>query len=369
MILTIILLIVILGLCIFVHELGHFFSAKKMGVTVEEFGFGYPPRIFGIKRKGTIYSINWIPIGGFVKLKGEQGESKKDKDSFGHKKIWQRAIILSSGVVMNFILAFILISIGFSLGLPSVIDDNISSSAHIRDVKIQILEVTENSPAERAELKMGDIIVSVDGQSFIEIDDFQNYKNNKIDQEMNLKIKRGGEEIEKTIIPKDLENKGQGMIGAYLVQTGLVSYPIHESIWMGIKTTVSVTWLILKAIYEIIRNLVISQQVAADIAGPVGIAVLTGQVAKMGFIYILQFTALLSINLAIINFIPFPALDGGRVLFLVIEKIRGKAINQKIESLIHNIGFFLLILILVLVTFRDISRFSSTIREFFQKIF
>lgn len=435
MLLTIFVFIVILGVLVFVHEFGHFITAKRMGVAVEEFGFGFPPRIFGLQRltgqkikkiaareeveidiedykttegkevikesvsdkiqeidqivpvkrwriiRGgkepkkinglegqTIYSLNWIPIGGFVKIKGEQGGSKQDKDSFAHKKIWQRLFILSSGVAMNLILAFILISIGFSLGLPSIVDENTPSYAQIKQVKIQVLEVSKDSPAEKAELKMGDIIVSVDNQPINKIKDFQNYTSNKIDTQISLKIKRGNEEIEKSVIPEDLNKNGQGIIGVWLAQTGLVSFPLPQAIWMGLKTTLSVIWQILVAFFEILKNLIISHKVSADIAGPVGIAVITGQVAKMGFIYILQFTALLSINLAIINFIPFPALDGGRVLFLIIEKLRGKAVDQKIESLVHNIGFIILILLVIAVTFKDVSRFGSNIREFFQRI-
>lgn len=435
MLLTIFVFIVILGILVFVHEFGHFITAKRMGVAVEEFGFGFPPRIFGLQRltgqkikkiaareeveidiedyqttegkevikesvsdkiqeidqivpvkrwriiRGgkepkkinglegqTIYSLNWIPIGGFVKIKGEQGESKQDKDSFAHKKIWKRLFILSSGVAMNLILAFILISIGFSLGLPSIVDENTPSYAKIKQVKIQVLEASKDSPAEKAELKMGDIIVSVDNQPINKIKDFQNYTSSKIDTQISLKIKRGNEEIEKSVIPEDLNKNGQGIIGVWLAQTGLVSFPLPQAIWMGLKTTLSVIWQILVAIFEILKNLIISHKVSADIAGPVGIAVITGQVAKMGFIYILQFTALLSINLAIINFIPFPALDGGRVLFLIIEKLRGKAVDQKIESLVHNIGFIILILLVIAVTFKDVSRFGSNIREFFLRI-
>jgi len=404
MLLTIFVFIIILGLLIFVHEFGHFITAKRMGVGVEEFGFGYPPRIIGIQRairketeeeknkvarKGkwrlvigkkqpgklnglkdsTIYSLNWIPIGGFVKIKGEQGDVKEEKDSFGHKKIWQRVFILSSGVVMNIILAFLLISIGFTLGLPSVIDEATPSYAKISEQKIQILEVSKDSPAEKVGLKLGDIIISADGQLINSIKDFQNYTGDKIEKTISLKIKRGDEKIEKSIVPEDLNKNGKGIIGVWLARTGLISFPIPQAIWMGVKTTISVTWQILVAFYEIIKNLILSQKVSADIAGPVGIAVITGQVAKMGFIYLLQFTALLSINLAIINFLPFPALDGGRVMFLIIEKLRGRAVDQKIESLVHNLGFILLIILIIMVTFRDIAKFSSNIKNFFQKIF
>ena len=171
-----------------------------------------------------------------------------------------------------------------------------------------------------------------------------------------LNIERGQEIFEKIITPRDYEETGEAKIGAWLAETGIVSYPWYVAIWMGAKTTISITWQIIAAFYDILKNLVITQQVSADIAGPVGIAVMTGQVAKLGFIYILQFMAILSINLVIINFIPFPALDGGRVLLLIIEKIRGKPLNQRIEAAIHNIGFLMLLLLLLVVTFRDVFR-------------
>jgi len=401
MFITIVLLIVILGLLIFVHELGHFLTARWNGIGVEEFGFGYPPRIFGIQRitdeqtpgsepsnkkwriiKGAgkpeetpaskgkvIYSLNWIPIGGFVKIKGEQGDKRAEKDSFSSKKIWRRVIVLFAGVGMNFITAFIIIAIGFTIGLPSIVDENTSSQTNVSNQRLQVVEVEEESPAAIAGLKMGDFVASVDGNKFITTDNFKDYIKPKLNQDVNINILRGNEELEKTIIPADLYDNNEGVVGVWLAETAIVSYPWYHAIWLGAKTTISITWQILVAIYDIIKNLIISQPVSGDIAGPVGIAVLTGQMAKMGFIYILQFTALLSINLAIINLIPFPALDGSRILFLIIEKIRGKPLNQRIEATIHNIGFLALIGIVLLVTFRDISKFSDSIKGFLSNIF
>lgn len=436
MIITIITFVIILSLLVFVHELGHFIMARRTGVKVEEFGFGFPPRIFGFQRLtgqklekisekekiemnvtdyrtgngqeiiketltdkiqevdrlsniktwqlvkgnklpkkqrgtsgGTIYSLNWIPIGGFVKIKGEQGEKADDKDSFINKKIWQRAAILTSGVVMNFILAFVLISIGFGIGIPQVIDESLPRSAKISEPKIQVVQVLDNSPAKESDIRAGDIILSLDNQKINEIKEFQTLTQNKLGSPVTLKIKRGNEEMVKTLTPKLLDQSTKPVIGVGLVKTGLVRYPIYEAVWQGLKTTVSITGQILAAFYELIKNLIIGQKVAVDVAGPVGIAVLTGQVARMGIIYILQFTALLSVNLAIINFIPFPALDGGRILFLIIEKIKGRAVNRKIEAIIHNIGFAILIALVLFVTLKDISRFSSSISGFVQKVF
>lgn len=367
MLTTILALIVILGLVIFVHELGHFVTAKKMGVAVEEFGFGYPPRIFGIKKGETIYSINWLPLGGFVKIKGEQGNSKDDKDSFAHKKIWQRTLILSSGVIMNILLAGIILSIGFYIGLPSVISNDLPTDK-IRDQKIQIVSIASGSPAEQAKFEVGDTLKSIDGVQFNKVEEVQEFNKERLGQTVLVAISRGDELIEKEVTLKEVDEKDAGKLGVGLVETGIISYSWYRAIWEGFRSTVFLTWQIIVAFYELLKNLIITQTVPADIAGPIGIAVLTSRVTQLGFIYILQFTALLSINLAILNFIPFPALDGGRVFLLLIEKIRRKALNQKVESIIHTTGFFLIIAFLVVISIRDVSRFKESIIGFFRNI-
>lgn len=394
---TIVIFIIVLGLIVFVHELGHFYSAKKLGIGVDEFGLGFPPRIFGIQKinnskstgfkkwkiikgaktpettpesKGNvIYSLNWIPIGGFVKIKGEQGDMKDEDDSFSSKKIWKRVIVLSAGVTMNFIFAFILISIGFGVGIPNVVDQEVSKSAIVSEQKIQVVKVEPDSPAEKAGIKLGDIIVSSNDSIFITTQDFQDFAGPNLNNEIMLTISRAGEEKEVKIIPEDLNENGKGAVGVWLADIGLVKYPWYMAIWMGAKTTVQITWQILVAFYELIKNLIVTQKAGMELAGPVGIAVLTGQVAKLGFIHLLQFAAILSINLGIINFIPFPALDGGRVLFLLIEKIRRKPMNEKIEAMMHNLGFLLLIVLVIVVTFKDISKYGDSIKDFFTSIF
>lgn len=383
MILTIIVFIIILGLLVFVHEFGHFITAKKLGAKVEEFGFGFPPRICGwrktngkrkffwgsgeVESEDTVYSLNWIPLGGFVKIKGEGGEFAQDKDSFAHKKPWKRAVILTAGVFMNFVLAAILLMIVFGIGAPQAVEADMEPGK-VKETNIQIISVLEGLPAKKESVKIGDFVVSVDGKKFEEIENLQNYVDGKIGQKTIFVFRRGDKEITKEIKPVKLEETEKGGIGVGLVKTGIVSYPWYYSIWMGLKAAVFMTGQILVAFGVLIKNLIIQREVPVDLAGPVGIAVITGQVTRMGFVYILQFTALLSINLAIINFLPFPALDGGRVLFLGIEKLRGKPVDQKVENIIHTIGFALLILLIIVVTFRDVARFSDKFVEIWQKI-
>lgn len=355
---TIIIFIIVLSILVFVHEVGHFWTARRFGIKVEEFGFGLPPRIFGFKFKETIYSLNWIPVGGFVKIKGENGEAKEEKDSFASRSVWKRAVILAAGVLMNFILCVVFLSIGFGIGMPTAIDD-FSQGAIISNRSIQIMEVLDKTGAKEAGLRPGDYLVSVDSQRFVEFEKMRDYLADKKDKIVDLKIKRGGEEIAKQV--KISEFEGTVGLGVALAETAIVRYPWHLAVWEGMKATWFWLLMIGAAFVALIRNLFIQAPVPIEISGPVGIAVMTGQAAKLGFIYVLQFTALLSLNLAIINILPFPALDGGRILFLIIEKLRGRAVKQQWENLAHNIGFALLMLLVVLITYRDLARYGGRI--------
>jgi len=399
MILTIVAFLVILGILVFVHEFGHFFMARRMNVKVDEFGFGFPPRLVGVRKRQTdttnqdtsvkkvkkweivwgnkiksdssphtIYSLNWIPIGGFVKIKGEQGEGEGEPDSFVFQKIWKRILIIASGVIMNFILAIVLLSIGFSIGIPTVIDESIDLS-RVRDPKIQIIEVAEQSPAQKANLREGDILMAIDGQPVSEIKDIQQSIAGKENQEVKLDIIRGDQKIVKNAVPKILTGSGdRPVLGVGLVKTGIISYPIHTAIYKGAESTFYLMGEIVRVFGEIIGRLFTGQKVSADVAGPVGIAVLTGRVVSLGIVYVLQFAALLSINLGIINILPIPALDGGRILFLIIEKIKGRAVNQKVENLIHNIGFIFLMALVAVVTYKDFERWGGKILEALKRL-
>jgi regulator of sigma E protease len=366
MITTIIVFVIILGLLVFVHELGHFGVAKAFKIGVDEFGFGFPPRLFGFKFRKTIYSLNWIPIGGFVKIKGivggdqageEKKENKKDDDNFINKPIWQRFAVLFAGVFMNFILCGLLYSVGFMIGLPAALD-NVPSSAVIKNEKILILEVLPDMPAERAGLQASDFIEKINGQEVSTVDQFKKILSSQNGAEVTFLVERAGEILEQKVAVENIAPDNTPGIGIYLTEAGTVSYPWYSAIYHGFKQTFVVVGMIFKSLYDIITSLFIKEKIAPEFSGPIGIAVLTSQVTKMGFIYILQFTALLSINLAIFNLLPLPALDGGRLIFLIIEKMRGKAVNQKIEAIVHNIGFAFLLLLIVLVTFKDISRYQ-----------
>lgn len=360
MIATIIIFVLVLSLLVFVHELGHFVMAKRAGVRVDEFGFGFPPRIWGIKRGGTIYSINWIPLGGFVKIKGEEGEHRDEPDSFSAKSGMRRFSILVAGVVMNFLLAAVLLSVGFGVGMPQAVDD-LPAGAIVRDASIGILSVIKNSPAERAGFVSGETIVTVDGRAFASVADFQEYIRSHAGTELVFTMRAGGSTTERRATPEILPSTGKPGIGVGLIETGVVSFPWYLAPVRGVEATYGITYGIVATIGDIFKNLFAGKSAGVELSGPVGIAVATGQVARMGFIYLLQFMAVLSVNLAVLNVLPLPALDGGRILFLIIEKIRRRPVSRKVETLVHQIGFTALILLVLVVTYRDIARFGATI--------
>ncbi|MBU0625285.1 RIP metalloprotease RseP [Patescibacteria group bacterium] len=368
---TIITFIVVLSVIVFAHEFGHFFLARRAGVKVEEFGFGFPPRLWGVRRGDTIYSINAIPIGGFVRLKGEAGENEQDADSFSRQGATKRSLIIVAGVVMNLVLAWFLFSVGYTFGLPQIIDDEAALPGYARVVeeKLHIVDVLEGTPAAEADIQIGDVIIMADESAVTTIEAFAGLTGDGGDRPIGLKLDRDGEVLDKTLTPTMLEVTGKPGIGVSLMKTGVVSYPIYAAFLQGLWTTISFTGQIVVAFAVIIRDLVMGGGAPAEISGPVGIAVVTGEVARHGWRHLLQFTALLSINLGVINILPLPALDGGRLLFLIIERLRGRAINQRLEATIHNVGFALLLMLVLVVTYGDVVRFGDRILQAFYNVF
>ncbi len=369
--LAILVFIVVLGLLVFVHELGHFIMAKRAGMRVDEFGFGFPPRLFGIRKGETLYSINLIPLGGFVKILGEDGSETVDPRSFGNKTFRQRLGVLVAGVSMNVIFAWVLLSIGVGLGLPTAVSENepLPAGASLRNVAVGILEVQAGSPAENAGIKPGDSIAQIGQEKITSVEQAQTLTKQDAGQPTVFVIKRGSTTLEKTITPRANPKPGEGSLGVALGSVGLMSYPWYQAPIRGAVAVFNMIFFTVSAFFGIIFQLLHGQSAGVALSGPVGIAVLTRDVTILGFIYILQFTAVLSVNLAIINAIPFPALDGGRVLFLIVEKLRRKKMNIKTEQWANIVGFVLLILLMVAVTVKDVGRYSEGFKHLFQKIF
>jgi regulator of sigma E protease len=361
---TAITLIIVLSILIFVHEFGHFITAKIFGAKVEEFGFGFPPRLFGFKKGDTIYSINWIPLGGFVRIKGESGKEANDKDSFASLSFWKRSAVITAGVIMNLVLAWFLLTIGFAIGLPAAIED-LPPQAKVSEAKIQVLSVLPDSPADMAGLTVGDTIRTVDGTVPETTDWFRDYTNSRDGEPIVIGYTRGGEDDTLSLVPRELEETERVGIGVAMIQTGLVSYPIWLAPVQGAGATLYFLKEIGIAFYTLIHDLIIAKPVPVEFSGPVGIAVLTAEVTALGFRYLLQFMALLSVNLAVINILPFPALDGGRLVFLIAEKLRRKPVSPRLEATVHNIGFALLMLLILVITYRDIVNFGDRLRSAF----
>lgn len=357
--LTFIIFILVLGVLVVVHEFGHFWIARKNDVRVDEFGFGFPPRIFGIKRGETTYSLNAFPLGGFVKIFGEDmEEGQNDSRSFATKSIGQRARIIAAGVVMNFILAVILFSVGSVIGSPSAINE--FNEKYARDINVQIIGVAKNSPAELSGIKMGDKIVEAKSEKLKikseKIEEIQKFISENKGQEIIITIQRKNEIIDIKTTPRIEAPQGEGALGIAMARVGIVAYPVYLAPIKGVEAAFNVGWNFIQSVYLIFQTWITDGKMIGDIAGPVGIFTLTGQVTQLGFIYLLQFIAVLSVNLAIINAVPFPALDGGRLLFLGLEKIKGSPISIKWEKYAHIIGFAILILLILLITYKDVKR-------------
>src|SRR3989344_2226333 len=372
--------IIVLGILVLVHELGHFVMAKRAGMKVEEFGFGFPPRLLAWRRRpgadieiafgtkslktdnsnNTIFSINLVPFGGFVKIFGEDSgeEAMKSSRSFSSKKAGVKVGVIIGGVAMNLILAFVLLSFGNILGLRVGLEDG---SQNAKDPKVQIIQIVPNSPAALAKIEVLDEIIgfNLGGQNFETktIEKIQNFINSHKGQQLTVLVRRGKELVEKEVVPRVNPPENEGALGISMALTGVIKYPWHEAVYRGGQQT---GILLINTVYaygNIIKKVFLTGYPGIELSGPIGIAKFTGQAARIGFAYLIQLTAILSINLAILNIIPFPALDGGRLLFIIVEKFKGSPIPRKVENLANSLGFALLILLMIYVTTKDVIRF------------
>ncbi|NQV88425.1 MAG: RIP metalloprotease RseP [Parcubacteria group bacterium] len=364
---SIIIFIIILVVLILVHELGHFLVAKKNGIRVDEFGLGYPPRIATLWRKnGTDYTLNAIPFGGFVKIFGENPDDEsisgpEKEKSFVNKSRGVQASVLIAGVAFNIVFAWILISAGFLWGLPT--PANYIGAGSVTDVKLIITSVVKNSPAEKADIKAGDSILSMttgnDTLSELTPENVSRFITEHGDSEIIVSYSRGDSALtplRTTVRPESGIAIDKKAIGISMDMIGVLKLPILPAVIEGLKTTINLIWATTIGLGIFIGNAILGRGDFSQVAGPVGIVGIVGDVTNLGFVYLLSFTAFISINLAVINLIPFPALDGGRLLFVAIEAIKRSPINPKIANIINTIGFALLIILMVVVTFHDIVK-------------
>jgi regulator of sigma E protease len=358
--LTAISFVVVLSLLVFVHELGHFVMAKRAGVKVEEFGFGYPlPNglltISLFRRGETTYTLNPIPFGGFTRMAGE--EDPDVERSLASKSKLARISVLSAGSVMNILLGIVFFTLCFILGWPEPVEFE----------NVIITGVRSGSPAEQAGLQIGDIVIRADGKYMDNPDELVAHTLEKLDQEMLLVVKRERKIIEVRVTPR-LDSEGVSRIGVAIdaapTKYGLRTYPFGEATLQGLKQTIGVVTLTFYIPVLVIRGLLSIEMIRP--IGPVGIAQLAGQAVQQSveigwWFPILNVMALLSIGLAVANLLPLPGTDGGHILFVIVEAIRGKRIDPEKEGAVHLIGLALLVTLMIFITYQDITTPVQTV--------
>lgn len=377
---SIIIFLIILVVLVVSHEFGHFIVAKLNNIRVDEFSFGFPPKLFGKKIGETTYNVNLLPLGGYVKIYGESldgsdilsgGDDDKNnpekielsKRSLSYKPRYVQAMVLLAGVVMNFLVAWLLFSVGFISGLPSSVG-SIPRGAMVENASLTVTSVLANSPAEIGGIKTGDKIVSLETNndstkllsSNFSAETVQNFIKTHEGDKVIVSLVRGNENVNIEVIPTKTEGNEEAKIGISMDIIGKLRLPVYQAVWEGLKLSGNVFWGTMVGFYNLIHDALIGKGSMAALTGPIGIVGVVGDATQFGFIYLLSFTALISINLAVINLIPFPALDGGRLLFLLIEKIKGSRIKPQIANIANNIGFILLMLLMAIITYKDIVK-------------
>ena len=366
---TVVVFFVLLSILVLIHEIGHFVAAKRFGIRVDEFGFGLPPRIWGKKIGETVYSLNALPIGGFVKLYGEEGEetpnskfetrnSKPDADrAFFSRPTWQRAVILVAGVCMNFILALAVLSYLFTQGV------------FVPAKRVHVEKIAENSPAQAAGIQVNDVIVRFNNVGIETSDQLIAQTKDTGRKEVEVIVARGADfnvaipentcprctSLTLFVTPRKDAPEGQGPLGVTISHFEERIYPWYQAPFLGIQEAVKLSLTLISSLGQLVGKL-ISLQPVGDVAGPIGIAQVTGEALKFGRLAVLELLGLLSLNLAIVNILPFPALDGGRLLFVVIEALFGRRMKAHYEQALHQVGMIILLFLILLVTINDIAR-------------
>jgi len=373
---TILAFLVVIVMLVLVHELGHFVAAKMSGITVQEFGVGFPPRIASVTWRGTRYSLNAIPLGGFVKMLGEDGEIEADRmrergmseaaidramaGAFNRKPVWVRIVVLLAGVVMNALLAVVLFAVALSMPAPALVGP------------LTVKTVEPNSPAVGV-VEVGDQITGADGYTFGSAkgdfhfsSDLTTYVTQHAGTPVTLTIDRGGTTLTVTVTPR-ISNQvpaGQGPIGfswtANTVTVAARAANLLQAVDQGIQTTADIAVQIPGALADTVAGLIGLAPNTSDARGPIGIAQVTGQVLQEPLVKQLAFMGLLSVNLAVLNVLPFPPLDGGRILVVVIEAVRRRRLPAEREALIYVTGFLVLMALVILISIQDIARLPGS---------
>lgn len=348
MFLTTVVFILILAVLVVAHEFGHFFAARKFGMYVEEFAVGFPPRVWSWIKNGTRFSLNLIPLGGYVKIPGENGEDEtmlkkgealiQGDKLFSKKPAWNKIAVLCAGVLMNIIVGWLLLIPVFMHGIEG---------------GIFVAQVAKDSPAAQAGIEVGDEIIG-----FKTVEEFVAAVQQQAGTEMEFMINHKGEQKTVHIIPRENPPKGEGALGVALGGSGIAAVPLWQALGEATKTA----WGMFKGIFILLITLagsvvgLASGEAAQYITGPIGVFQATAQAAALGWVHVLYLAAIISLNLAAINIFPFPALDGGRILIVLIEKIKRSPVHPNTQSIINGVGFFVLMALLLWISVRDIIR-------------
>jgi regulator of sigma E protease len=347
MIIDIIVFIAILALLVIAHECGHFFVARRFGMFVSEFGIGLPPKLFSKKVGEVEWSVNALPVGGFVKIPGEDGADEELLDPrakdvprerlFSSKPIWQRVLVLAAGVTANFLIGWIVLAAVFMMGSA--------------DRGVVITEVSDSSPAAEAGIRAGDRILEYES-----VDQFVSAVHDRAGSEMSLRILRGDEELDFTMIPRVNPPQGEGALGVGLSEGGFERRPFFSAVTEGLSYAARIFSTIYVLLFDLIAGVFGGENVLQNLSGPIGIFQATSQASGMGLEYLLYLIVLISLNLAALNIFPFPALDGGRIVFLIIEKIKGSPVPLKAQYIVNAAGLLLLMSLFVWVSVQDVLK-------------
>ncbi len=358
MFLIIILVLLIFSALVIAHEFGHFIVAKRNGIRVYEFGVGFPPKLFSKQWRGTEYTINALPLGGFVRLEGEDNESKGPK-SFASKSLWVKTKVLMAGVAMNALIAWLIFTYLAATGIPQIFPFPMPSVGPIQPIaaeqtKLVVFQVGKDSAAEAAGLSTGDVLVSINGKSFADEAQLKSFTTENAGKSVTMIYMRGGKETTRTFTLGSDQSKG--ILGVVALPQAKQKYELWAAPIAGLmlmwQSMIATVIAFVGAIFTLISKF----RVADTVTGPVGVTAVFGQVIKFGMDYVLVLIASISLSLAVINALPLPALDGGRLFVLILKKI-GLPISDRTETWAHAAGFAALILLGIIIAISDIKRF------------
>ena len=358
MIVTTLVFLLVISVLVFVHELGHFLAAKKAGIKVEEFAFGFPPKIFSKKVGETVYAINAIPIGGYVRMLGEDEESKS-KRSFSQKSTLARGTVSVAGVLMNVILSWLILTIGFAVGMTPITSTPDSLPGEKTNQQIIVTGVNKGSIAEKVGLSQGDEILSIsylnEKTVFGNTSELSNYTKSHLGKGIDITFKHDNNIITQSA---NLPAESDAPLGISIAETAKVRTAWYMAPVVALREVAKIVQLHYEFFGTLFKNIFVHGQLSEGVGGPVAIYVYSGMAAKAGAMVVLQFIAILSISLAIMNILPFPALDGGRLLFIILERIfHKKVLKENVENMVHAIGFALILVFAAVVTYKDIINF------------